>query len=641
MIVSFFFEVLLSQLKQYRDILRSSDFCDLVERSIPIIDSRWPSKAVKKKFHVLKNSLTFSGSCQNVFSTERAILSCLIENFERDLADQGPSRHSEFIDLIRVYACLASMIMHLHLSRNAELELTINNTRRRRTTYSSYPTSPMIGQIAAQYVYGHLLENGLSSGKTINVCDPTIEGAPLLWEFLFNHLTHCELSGDRTGKAEPLSNIRIHAFDKNPISTLFFEHLLEKASQRLPFDGIEFNIVNKESLAGMQSLPDFQAVVNNPPWGRSTDKSNELPLDEFGPYRGYRDPYIAFVSVSLKKLEDGCPFAFVLPYQVLNAPSASCLRAEINRLTSIDMVVELPEKCFPRATLKTVLILGHRSESRAQRSFFFFTFDRDRERQVSKNIVLISETVKNETKGLSAPWLLDRKKDGTRATSSRKLGTAVRVLTGMEPYGVGKGRPKQTSQTVREQKFTFDQPGDDRFPVVRGRSVHRYFVMEPTEFVQIGRWLAYSGIHAEISLQPRVFVREICSRIGDLSAAIAPLGVVGRRGVLTLECSKEILPEVAVAFLNSSYMQKQVPKLSAGFHRESFNRITVGSIQSAVIPIALFSKCCGKEGSDLRARIRRLVEDITKTAQAPGSKEEAELLSLLREAVEISKCDTR
>lgn len=623
------------ELRSSTELGVSADLRDLVQNYVPEVDSRWPNRTILKKYReitdsILRTKLSTAGASSDIILRE------LKSNFQKDLSTIDETNSDSLSAVIRMYSCLASMLMHLALSREGKSGVRIDNTRRNRTPYSSYPTSPMIGMVAAKYIWDRLSETLGPDDQVVNICDPTMEGAPLLWEVVFHRLKLER--GERATLRSPIleAQTRIIGFDKNSISTSFFSFLSKKATEYLTCDGFNFQVLNRESLSGLQTIPKLHAVVNNPPWGRTTDNSNLLDLGEYGPFRGYRDPYIAFVSTSISRLSHGFPFAFVLPYQLLNAPSAYGLREELEKVARIDLIVELPEKCFPRATLKTVLVLGIRRQGSGDQTFNLIRFTGFESAANERKQLLTRAVLQKSSEVPGCPWLIAQKEPSEKAKNGLELGTAVHVMTGLEPYGVGKGSPRQTIETVRDQLYTFDQPQEGTLPVVRGRSVKRFHVVDPKEHIKIGAWLAYRGLHDQHANSPRVFVRQICSRSGDLSAAVAPSGVVGRRGVLTLVCN-EIEPELLAAFLNSPYMKQQVPLLSLGFHKESFNRVTASALRSAEAPAALFSGRCGERGHQLRSQILSLAVRIGRAVGNPMADAETELNELLEAAMRVSE----
>lgn len=576
---------------------------NITQKHLAGLDSRWPSREISSEFRLLAQKIgeRAASSCQ--MTGQEVILESLKEGLSTELGEATRCGEKKVVRVFRRYACLASMVMHMEVERNQQHGVRLINSRRRRLPYSSYPTSPEIGQAIAAYIHSVLCERGSEVVGPLNICDPTIEGAPLIQELVFYRMM------SKNGMAGGLFNeILFHVYDKNWIASNFFSFVSGLIKELLPCCGVEFKVSNEESLSAVRRAEPFHAVVNNPPWGKDTDGAHALDLASYGPYQGYRDPYIAFVASAIERLEFGGAFGFVVPLQLMRSPSAAGLRKALLAGTKVEYLVPLPKKCFPRATLRTLLVLGRRVEVREKLASTKLVTFKEASRREGRASEMMESTVNLNVGFPGSPWPM-YPVESPRLNSDRgaeELNPFAKVFTGLEPYGVGKGSPRQTEDIVEKQVFTYEHPAPGRAPVVRGKSVCRFRVRNPVEYVCMGQWLAYPGKHSEFLNSPRVFVRQICSRNGDLTAAVAPHGIIGRRGVLTVVC-EGISPEILAAFFNSRLMQEQVPHLSAGFFKESFNRITAGALRSALVPRALLNGACGSDGEVLRTELHEAV----------------------------------
>ncbi len=76
--------------------------------------------------------------------------------------------------------------------------------------------------------------------------------------------------------------------------------------------------------------------------------------------------------------------------------------------------------------------------------------------------------------------------------SSKKLVDIAKITAGIKPYQKGKGKPKQTSEDVKEKKFTSDKRVDNTYiQCINGGDFYRYgFLNEPGMYLSYGDWLA-------------------------------------------------------------------------------------------------------------------------------------------------------
>src|SRR5208337_5638665 len=244
---------------------------------------------------------------------------------------------------------------------------------------------------------------------------------------------------------------------------------------------------------------------------------------------------------SLRRLRPGRPFGFVLPFQVLIAASACSLREELLENCSLDHIVLLPRSAFPHATVKTVALMGCRrrdGEKTRRITIVRYPFAR----RLSDG----SEPATGELDGRliralgPRPWfpVVRFEPPFFSSASTSPLGALAQVVLGIEPYRIGRGRPKQTGSVLAARPYTFAHARKGTTPVVCSKDTSRYWVGSASEHIRIGPWLASTGNHKQLALKPRVFVRQICGRDGSLVAAPAPKGAVARYGVFTIVCNR-------------------------------------------------------------------------------------------------------
>jgi hypothetical protein len=565
------------------------------------LDERWPDKHLLGEYRALFSRLQTDWPLSSA-SWPDFVAGALGEILSGIMIEALPNER-DFVEKLRRLSALGSMIMHLDAEANSEQKSLISNPRRSRLHYSSYPTSPLIGRSIASYVLSTLVAD-CSSAPT-RIVDPTIEGAPLLLEMLLAANSEQRSSGN----GKPTRGIHIYGIDRSVIATTFSSSLLRNAIDRLQSPAIEVTILNGDSFETLNQFGDFDAFINNPPWGALTDGANARNLDDLGPYCGYRDPYIAFVALGLRKLKPGGVFGFVIPFQMLTSASSSRLRIELLESAQLDVVCHLPRSVFPRLTMRTALILGKRRRDGERRSSTHLV-KYDMTRLISDHSTPVTATISAELLDAAGgnAWLAAARADNvdTLPPTSCVLGDLGSVAIGLEPYRIGRGRPKQTLADLRNLPFTFSTADTGRVPILRGRDVRRYECCKAREYILVGPWLAAPDWTAERENGPRVFVREICARDGALVAAVPPDHVAPRRGILAVQCTW-IDPRILCAILNSSLAASYVRQHCAGFHKESFGRIFANDLRNFPIPLILRVDARSRTGRALSARILKEV----------------------------------
>ena len=580
----------------------------LVERSLLTLDHRWPTHSLISDYRNAHSDLVQSLESGTVQTWPNDLSEFLYQRLGSELTSRLGCGLDSVQSLLHELSCLAAMLMHLEVQEDANQRLLLINTRRTRTIYGTYPTSPQVAKSMAKYVWNALSDSCDSRAKSLRMVDPTMEGGPTLLELAFHAHTNKNRRGLSSRKHD--KRFTLVGVDKNRAAARIVQMLLEAWQSSAELKEMHLDIRCQDALDSLEEAEPFDAIVNNPPWGAETDGANGTALEQLGPYVGYRDPYIAFVSLGLKRLAPASPFAFVLPFQFLTADSAGQLREEVLDNAQLDNVVLLPRSVFPRATVKTVLLLGRRRKNGERRRSTLIVRYPMTQRLTEPSIPQIDRLGARVVNRLgSSPWmsLVQPAPHASHVASIREVGELARIVLGIEPYRRGRGRPKQTEYELAVRPFTFDRQIDGTTPVVRSRDVTNFHVRNAGEFIKIGRWLAAPGRHLEFANRPRVFVREICGRDGSLVSAVAPRGVVARYGVFTIVADR-IKPAILCALLNSTQAAKYVRSHCASFHKESFGRITAGDLRQFPVPTALIDGEGGEKGVILRKELSKLAK---------------------------------
>lgn len=543
-----------------------------VDPMLIALDFRWPTAFSRDAFRRAHAELGFALWRRPLDNWPKALTSYLRRRLDERLLDIPAHDEDALKWALREISALGAMLMHLRPT-NAADQIGLINGRRSRTQYGTYPTSPRVAQAAARYVWNRLRSSRGRTSKPCFILDPTMEGGPMLLEMAF-------LASGRAVLGHTYDLV-LSGVDQNPISAPFVRTLLDGWRSRSFGGNFSIDLTCQDAIDSLVRSESLDAILNNPPWGAGTDGASSERLSQYGPYVGYRDPYIAFVSLGLARLNPTRPFAFVLPFQLLMAASAAGLRQELLENAQLEHIILLPRKAFPRATVKTVLLLGYRRRNGERLRGMQVVRYPIETRLSDRSVPVVSDLDGNLMASLtSAPWMtvIHANPPFVPAAQTTRLGQIADVLLGVEPYRIGRGRPKQTQQVVARRPFTFDQFRNGTVPVARSRNIRRFSVGTTSEFIRFGPWLAARGRNLEISGKPRVFVRQICARDGSLVAAVAPYGMVARYGVFTVVCD-QISPDILCAILNSTVVARYVRFSCASYHKESFGRITIGDLR--------------------------------------------------------------
>jgi Eco57I restriction-modification methylase len=377
-------------------------------------------------------------------------------------------------------------------------------------------------------------------------------------------------------------------------------------------------IVHGDAFALLGKMSGIDAIVNNPPWGERHSHAPSISA-------GGVDPAFYFVELSLNALKVGGSFALVLPGQVATGKRAARLRKLLSSSCELVSITTLPTSCFPRATVRALLVLGrkHASGLKAARTLLVNYPLETKGNGTARRAQ--SRTMRQSALGEGDnPWwrCITLNPTYKLRVPTVNLGSVSIVRSGIAPYKVGKGDPKQTRYVVRHSPYTFESRRPGAVALVRSAQVHTFWCEPTNEYLCLGPHLAETSGQSAAKTRSRVYVREICTRDGRLTASIAERGTVPRYGVFSID-AVGFDPIVISAILNSSVIARYVRSHCDGVFKESFNRIRVGDLRRMPIPSSLakpnqiardiskaVSKLMAARRPDTQIRYRAKVENM-------------------------------
>lgn len=521
---------------------------------------------------------------------------------------------------LRRASSLSGMALHLEHRQRGK----IVNKRRPNVAYSTYPTAPWVGAVCADYIVRRALTRENVSPR---IADPTMESGQLLIEVALAAATRMRRQRDDQAFARWVRTC-LHGVDQNSdalaaVRALFLALTRVEGTPRLS-PALHHG-------CAMSWLEDrrtpLDGLINNPPWGVRSDPFDAAALRACSASDHHLNPYIGFVELGLRRLKGQAPFAFILPSQILTARNARRLRDWILESTMLDALVLAPRRVFADAAVRSVVLLGRvRTSAEQLRRTFVVAYPAEHSLRVRSQARATSMDCQDWRGSISWGGAFVEPFDAPGADCSN-LAEVARVCSGLKAYRNGAGAPPQKRETVAMRPFTHSAPGKGRTPTLRGRDVGEFSVSAPEEFLEVGPWLAEPGVHISIFNAPRVLVRELYRRDGKLTASVAPRGVIGYHGLLTVSPAGNLDVFALSALLNSDWAAAWVRAHSASYFKVCYHRISVGELRRFPVPKALVrprSKAeksialrlseaarrahkCGGASESIRTEIERLV----------------------------------
>ncbi|KXS50187.1 MAG: Eco57I restriction endonuclease [Halanaerobium sp. T82-1] len=256
----------------------------------------------------------------------------------------------------------------------------------------------------------------------------------------------------------------------------------------------------------------FDVVVGNPPYVFARNNSFDEEEKEYY-YNNYDltsyqlNTFVLFMEKGIKLLKETGWFGYIIPNNWLTINSFKSLRKYILTNMKEIKIINTHDEVFNDASVDsciniwsksgedTVSVGEYKNEftELTEVSPKFFLDDED-------HIINISMAKKRNIKDIL------NKIDN----SSSPLSEVVEeVVSGLQAYEVGKGKPPQT-ESMRDNRIyhSKDKKDDNYFPYVHGRDVKRYFLAESESFLKYGEHLAAPREFYKFS-DPRILVRQI------------------------------------------------------------------------------------------------------------------------------------
>ena len=237
----------------------------------------------------------------------------------------------------------------------------------------------------------------------------------------------------------------------------------------------------------------FDVVIGNPPYGARIGKKEieyiSSKFSDCGISASLNDTYFCFYALSLKYiLKEKGILGFISPNTWKLIDNAKIFRKYLfNSDFSILEIVQHLNKVFEDATVDcdTLIIKKEKINRNIKISFL--------EKDFIKFTHIVSQSVLSKQEYINlfltdADYKLKEKIDH----NSNFIKDELIIKNGVKPYEKGKGKPAQTSETLKNKPFTSETKIDETFsPLIGGSSFHKYKLIWNNDYwIKYGEWLA-------------------------------------------------------------------------------------------------------------------------------------------------------
>lgn len=324
--------------------------------------------------------------------------------------------------------------------------------------------------------------------------------------------------------------------------------------------------------------PGFDAVIGNPPYGLIADaETKSLVQKAYASTQYQPDFYVAFIErADALTREHGCE-SLIVPTTFLTMHYFSTVRRYILDHCRIETLVHFKFPVFEDPTVESAIYAIRKEPDQKirhenlVRGIVTTTVDEFTARQFQP--IQIAQAQFDEFPGNDLNLSLAGGQANIvlkmRRDAGQLLGELCKMTVGIKPYQTGKGKPKQTRETVEKRIFDANHRKNKTYhQYLMGRDLGRY-VVDPLEerWISYGDWLAEPRPGAPFFEPRRIVIRQT----GDsIIAAIEDQQRLTLNNIHNLWMKKKTPSmEFLLALLNSRlvtyYHQQVVPEADRVF----------------------------------------------------------------------------
>jgi hypothetical protein len=252
----------------------------------------------------------------------------------------------------------------------------------------------------------------------------------------------------------------------------------------------------------------FNAIIGNPPYGAQLNESEKkYYLENFKNQDYQLDTYLLFIEHSLNLMKVNAEFSFIIPNTWLTNLKFKKIRKFIVEKTFIHEISHYKKAVFDEAVVDTeALFFKNSTKTNENVKINFYSTNTNHQTHFvsQKNWVLADGQTINILMGETENTLkLKIEKDCLLISSL--FHTAI----GTKPYQVGKGKPKQTKETVQNRIYDSEIKIDETYrKLLRGSDMHKYVnKWDGKRWIKYGEHLAEPRLSANFDKE-KIVVRQ-------------------------------------------------------------------------------------------------------------------------------------
>jgi hypothetical protein len=333
----------------------------------------------------------------------------------------------------------------------------------------------------------------------------------------------------------------------------------------------------------------FDVVIGNPPYVLSRETFDNKAKKYF--YENYilihekPNLYLLFIEKSFKILKIKGQFAFIIPNSITGMESAYKIREMLLIQNQIISILNLLGETFDGVGVESCILTASKNPNKVPIRYCTINSG-----DISEESFII---IKPDKWSQNRNFLFDISSSEEDASiidkiksNSQPLKHYYDVRVGLQAYEKGKGKPKQTSEDVKNHVFDYNFKFDElTYPYLNGSDIGRYKINWRGQWLRYGEWLSQPKTLKQF-FEARILIREISGKFPNVIQAMYVNDVfLNNKSILNiLKKDNNHNLHFLLGYLNSKLISFYHKRQTVKGNRNLFPKIVVKDLQNYPLP---------------------------------------------------------